>query len=153
MTRLHTRLVGSWQLADWKVFTPAGPTDPPLGPAEHCTGLLIYTPEGTMSAHLTLRDRAHFADASLDGGTVREKADAYSSIISYSGSWDVDEPTDTVIHHVRIATFPNFVGTDLKRLCVFENDDTLKLDTPPMAMGGTARPSYIVWQRHIRKDT
>ncbi|MGW4767298.1 lipocalin-like domain-containing protein [Nocardia sp. NPDC004278] len=147
MTQLRTRLIGSWQLADWKVFTTNGPIDPPLGPAQRCTGLLIYTSEGTMSAHLTLTDRMRFADASLDGGSVEEKAGAYSSIISYAGTWDADNATGRVIHHVRMATFPNFVGTDLERLCVFDDADTLKLDTPPMAMGGEARPSYILWRR------
>ncbi|GAA2094415.1 hypothetical protein GCM10009801_62410 [Streptomyces albiaxialis] len=147
MEPLRTRLVGSWRLADWKVFSDAGPTDPPLGPAERCTGLLIYTPEGTMSAHLTLKDRARFTDASLDGGSPQEKAAAYSSLIAYAGTWDLDEATDTVVHHVRIATFPNFVGTGLKRVCVFEDADTLKLDTPPMDMGGEARASYVLWRR------
>ncbi|MFI6170377.1 lipocalin-like domain-containing protein [Nocardia sp. NPDC051052] len=152
MTRLRDRLIGSWQLADWKVFGTDGSVDPPLGPAERCTGLLIYTPEGAMSAHLTLTDRARFTNASLDGGTIQEKADAYSSIISYAGTWDVFEASDTVVHHVRMATFPNFVGTDLRRLCVFEDAETLKLDTPPMAMGGQTRPSYIRWRRLSGKD-
>ncbi|MFE5328136.1 lipocalin-like domain-containing protein [Embleya sp. NPDC056575] len=147
MEPAYFRLVGSWRLADWKVFTEAGPVDPPLGPAERCTGLLIYTPEATMSAHLTLMDRPRFADASLDGGSSREKAAAYGSIISYAGTWDLDEATDTVVHHVRMATFPNFVGIDLERVCVFEDDDTLRLDTPPMLMGGEARASYVLWRR------
>ncbi|MGW7544180.1 lipocalin-like domain-containing protein [Streptomyces sp. NPDC054770] len=147
MERLRSQLVGSWTLADWKVFTHDGPVDPPLGPAERCSGLLIYTPEGTMSAHLTLTDRPRFADASLDGGSLREKADAYGSIICYAGTWEVDEAARTVAHHVTIATFPNLVGSDLTRLCVFEDGDTLKLDTPPMVMGGEARPSHILWRR------
>ncbi|MFJ6892979.1 lipocalin-like domain-containing protein [Streptomyces hokutonensis] len=147
MERLRSQLVGSWTLADWKVFTGDGDVDPPLGPAGDCSGLLIYTPEGTMSAHLTRTDRPRFADPSLDGGGQEEKADAYGSIISYAGTWEADETARTVTHHVTIATFPNFVDADLTRVCVFEDDDTLKLDTPPMAMGGEARPSHILWRR------
>ncbi|WFB05675.1 hypothetical protein LRS74_00585 [Streptomyces sp. LX-29] len=42
----RTRLVVSRRPADGKVFTEAGPTDPPLGPAERCTGLLFYPRRG-----------------------------------------------------------------------------------------------------------
>ncbi|MFC6930641.1 lipocalin-like domain-containing protein [Actinomadura yumaensis] len=134
-------------MIDWKVFRGGETIDPPLGPATACTGLLIYTGEGTMSANLTLAERAPFADGSLDGGTQQERAEAYRSIISYAGTYEVDEPTATVVHHVKIATFPNFVGADLTRTCVFEDENTLKLDTPPMKMGGEPLGSHILWQR------
>ncbi|BDH12698.1 hypothetical protein HOK021_38770 [Streptomyces hygroscopicus] len=45
------------------------------------------------------------------------------------------------------------MGTDLKRRCVFEDDNTLKLDTPHMATGGEARPSHVRWLRLDGKDT
>ncbi|SEB55621.1 hypothetical protein SAMN04490356_0543 [Streptomyces melanosporofaciens] len=48
---------------------------------------------------------------------------------------------------MEIATFPDFVGTDLTRTCIFEDENTLKLDTPPMKMGGEWLGSYIRWQR------
>ncbi|MFD9892418.1 lipocalin-like domain-containing protein [Amycolatopsis sp. NPDC059027] len=147
MTSVRARLLGSWRMIDWKVFRGHETRDPPLGPAAACTGLLIYTEEGTMSANLMLAGRASFADGSLDRGTQEERAEAYRSIISYTGTYEVDEPTATVVHHVQIATFPNFVGTDLARTCVFEGEDTLKLDTPPMKIGGELLGSYILWQR------
>ncbi|MFI6095059.1 lipocalin-like domain-containing protein [Lentzea sp. NPDC051213] len=146
-TSFRERLVGSWQMIDWKVFRGGETIDPPLGPVEHCTGLLIYTEEGTMSANLMLVERAFFDDGSLDGGTQEERAEAYRSIISYAGTYAVNESTATVVHHVQIATFPNFVGTDLRRTCVFEGGDTLKLDTPPMKIGGELLASHIRWQR------
>ncbi|MBL1119479.1 lipocalin-like domain-containing protein [Streptomyces sp. 110] len=146
-TSVRTRLSGSWRMTDWKVFCGEEELDPPLGPAADCAGLLIYTDEGTMSANLTLLERPPFADGSLDGGTQQERADAYRSVIAYAGTYDVDELTEAVVHHVEIATFPNFVGTDLTRTCIFEDENTLKLDTPPMKMGGEWLGSYIRWQR------
>lgn len=134
-------------MIDWKVFRGEGVIDPPLGPAEDCVGLLIYTEDGAMSASLSLAERASFADGSLGGGTPEECAEAYRSIISYAGTYDVDESTAMVVHHVQLATFPNFVGADLLRTCVFEGEDTLKLDTPPMKIGGEWLESYILWQR------
>ncbi|GAB3570976.1 hypothetical protein GCM10027445_25520 [Amycolatopsis endophytica] len=135
-------------MIDWKVFRGEDVIDPPLGPAEDCVGLLIYTEDGAMSASLSLAERAPFADGSLDGGTQEERAEAYRSIISYAGTYDVDEPSARVVHHVRIATVPHFVGTDLLRTCVFEGADMLKLDTPPMKIGGEWLESYILWQRN-----
>ena len=133
-------------MIDWKVFRGDTTIDPHLGPADKCGGLLIYSSDGSMSATLSVKDRPVFTDESLDGGTLEEKAHAYETITCYSGGFDVDEDTHVVIHHVRYATFPNFVGRDLRRTCVFEGD-TLKLDTPPMLHGGENLASHILWQR------
>ena len=143
---VRRQLVGGWRMIDWKVFRGDATLDPPLGPVSTCGGLLIYSADGAMSATLSVEDRPGFADDSLDGGTPREKARAYETIICYSGDYDVDEDSHVVTHHVRYATFPNFVGRDLDRVCVFDGD-TLKLDTPPMKIGGEELASYILWQR------
>jgi hypothetical protein len=143
---IRQRLIGSWTMIDWKVFRGDTTLDPPLGPVDNCGGLLIYTEDGSMSATLSIKDRPVFTVDSLDGGTPEEKAHAYETIICYSGGFDVDEDTDVVTHHVRYSTFPNFVGRDLDRVCVFDGD-TLKLDTPPMLIGGENLASYILWQR------
>lgn len=144
---VRSQLLGSWRMIDWKVFRGKQVLDPPLGPVSECAGLLMYTPEGTMSANLTHKDRKPFADGSLDGGTKEERARAFASIISYTGTFDVDEGTGTVTHHVEIATFPNFVGKKLQRKCIFTDPGTLKLDTPPMNIGGEELASYILWRR------
>jgi hypothetical protein len=143
---LRQQLIGSWELIDWKVFRGAATLDPHLGPADNCGGLLIYSADGLMSVTLSVKDRPVFTDESLDGGTPEEKAHAYETITCYSGGFDFDEDTHVVTHHVRYATFPNFVGRDLNRVCILEGD-TLKLDTPPMLHGGENLASYILWQR------
>jgi hypothetical protein len=143
---IRPRLLGTWELIDWKVFRGATVLDPHLGPADNCGGLLIYTADGSMSVTLSVEDRPLFTDGSLDGGTPEEKAHAYETITCYSGRFDFDEDTRVVTHHVRYATFPNFVGRDLNRTCVFDGD-TLKLDTPPMLHGGENLASHILWQR------
>ncbi|MFD3427342.1 lipocalin-like domain-containing protein [Nocardia fluminea] len=146
MTTVRQQLVGTWKMIDWRIFRGDELLDPPLGPVGACGGLLFYTDGGSMSATLSALDRAPFVEDSLDGGTAPEKSRAYESIIHYCGTFDVDETTNTVIHHVQFSTFPNFVGRELRRTCVFEAD-TLKLDTPPMNFGGQPLASYILWQR------
>ena len=146
MTTVRQRLIGGWRMIDWQVFRGETVIDPPLGPVERCGGLLIYSADGAMSATLSAEERPRFADDSLGGGTAEEKARAYETVICYSGDYEVDEDRGVVTHHVRYATFPNFVGRDLDRVCVFDGG-TLKLDTPPMKIGGEELASYILWQR------
>lgn len=146
MHSVRDRLIGAWRMIDWKIDRSGVSLDPPLGPADECGGLLIYTNEGAMSATLSAKSRPCFAGASLDGGTADEKKRAYETIFSYAGTFSVDEGKNAVIHHVQYATFPNFVGQDLLRICVFEGN-TLKLDTPPMEFGGESMASYILWER------
>ena len=143
---IRQQLIGSWTMIDWKVFRGDTTIDPHLGPADKCGGFLIYCADGSMSVTLSVENRQAFTDGSLDGGTPEEKAHAYETITCYCGGFDVDEATHEVTHRVRYATFPNFVGRDLKRECIFEGD-ALKLDTPPMLFGGENLASYILWQR------
>jgi hypothetical protein len=146
MSSVRSRLIGAWRMADWKIFKGESSIDPPFGPAEDCGGILVYSPEGIMSAVLSRKNREPFQDASLDGGTEKEKVAAYETIISYTGTFSVDEESSTVLHHVEYATFPNFVGQKLPRICIFEGDK-LKLDTPPMYFGGELLASYLLWER------
>ena len=143
---VRDRILGSWRMIDWKILKGEKSLPPPLGPADQCGGLLIYSPDGMMSAFLSAKSRPRFKDNSLDGGTPEEKLRAFESVIAYTGSFAVDEATATVTHDVKYATLPNFVSQKLPRICVFDGD-TLKLDTPPMQFGGESLASYILWQR------
>jgi hypothetical protein len=93
MSGLGERLLGGWRLVDWGL-TDGDVEDkflPPLGFVEDCSGLLIYSPSGAMSAMLSRKNRPVFADSSLDGGTVQERADAFATIVSYAGTFEIDE--------------------------------------------------------------
>lgn len=147
MTTVRDKLVGSWRMIDWVLLEGDKKLAPPLGPADQCGGLLIYSADGMMSAMLSAKDRENFTDGSIDGGTDAEKVKAYESIVCYAGSYSVDEISERVTHQVEYATLPNFVGQRLERICIFEGDDVLKLDTPEMKFGGVPRASYILWQR------
>ena len=52
--------------------------------------ILIYSPDGNMCATLSKRERARFSTDQIDGGTANEKVEAYSTYISYTGSFEVD---------------------------------------------------------------
>ena len=148
MSGLRELLLGGWRLVGWGLTD--GDTEdkflPPLGYVEDCGGLLIYSPSGVMSANLSRNGRPHFQDSSLDGGTTEERAQAFASMVAYSGEFDTDDATSVVTHIVKYATAPHLVGQRMPRICIFEGN-RLKLDTPSMIIGGVSRVSYIEWER------
>lgn len=148
MHDLKEKLIGAWRLVGWGVTDgdKVDPNLPPLGLVENSGGLLIYTESGMMSAVLSLKSRPAFSDPSLDGGTVQERADAFASIVSYSGKFSTVDDTSEVFHEVEYATLPHFVGQKMRRICIF-NGIRLKLDTPSMVIGGKSQSSYIEWER------
>jgi hypothetical protein len=148
MSGLRDRLLGGWRLADWGLTDGAKEDKflPPLGYVEDCSGFLIYSPSGAMSAMLSRKNRPVFENPSLDGGTVQERADAFATIVSYAGTFEIDEQTSAVTHVVECATVPHLVGQRMRRICIFEGN-RLKLDTPSMIIGGVSRVSYIAWEK------
>lgn len=114
---LKPGLVGAWQLVTWKRHKEDGSVSFPLGDAPR--GLLIYTAEGAMSVHMLLADRPRLDTDDPVGGTVEERALAYSTCLSYFGTWEAEG--HTVTHHVDAALFPNWSRTVQSRPFVFDN--------------------------------
>ncbi len=62
-------------------------------------------------------------------------------IASYFGTYDVDESTQIVVHHVEVAINPAWPGTDLKRSYKCSGDRlTLSVAYPDGAI-------LLVWER------
>jgi len=99
-----------------------------------------------MSVNMSRNGRPLFENSSLDGGTIEELAQAFSTIVAYSGNYVTDDQTSEVTHLPLYATLPRFVGQRMRRICIFEGN-RLKLDTPTMIIGGVSRESYIEWER------
>jgi Lipocalin-like domain len=100
------KLAGAWRLVEWTASGPIGVRHPQGADAR---GLIVYSSDGFMAAHLAA-------------------ADGSSGSLSYCGSWELGE--GEVVHHVELSSAPSFVGTDLVRSVSWEGDD-LVLTTPP----------------------
>jgi len=104
------RLIGAWHLAsiagpDGKLLTTGVPT-----------GMLIYTLDGHMSVQLMYPK----SEKPLSNEYVQNGYEA-----SF-GSYDINEATHTVTHHVRGAnTGDRLVGKDLPRVYQFNGDGRL----------------------------
>ena len=80
---------------------------------------------------------ATIATASTDD--MREMLTGFNA---YFGTFDIDEPSKTVIHHVQSALIPSWVGTDQRRKYEFSSKDEL------IILNAASQEAYrLVWQR------
>lgn len=141
---LKDRLVGTWQLKAVEGRLPDGGRNHPYG--RDPLGILIYDRHGNMAVQLMNRDRPPFKSADLKGGTAQEAKDALDGAAVYFGTYETDEQTDTVCHHIKGSVFPNWIGTVQRRKATLEGN-RLVLSTGPLLMGGSESDIVLEWQR------
>jgi len=137
-------LVGTWRLTSCEARASKGDVRYPFG--ERVSGQLIYDAAFNMSAHVMRATRQAFATADAARGTDAEVRAAFESHTSYFGTYTVDPTRHTVTHHVKGASFPNWVGHDQLRHYRFDRGRLL-LSTPPLEFGGQSLEYVLVWER------
>lgn len=137
-------LVGTWTLVSWESRSSTGEVSYPMG--ERPKGLLMYDSKGRVSAQLMQPGRPAFESRDRLRGTPEEVKAAFEGFVAYFGRYTLDEKQRTVIHHVEASSFPNDVGTDLRRsFTVAERRLTLR--TPQRILGGATGTGTLVWER------
>ena len=53
---------------------------------------------------------------------------------------------DTVIHHIEVCSFPNWIGNAQVRFADLDGNQ-LTLSTKPMMFQGVERSAHLVWER------
>ncbi len=126
------RFLGIWNLIRLESRTAAGDIEFPWG--EKPIGRLTYDRAGRMSAQLMRPDRR----SSLAPGqsfetssTVAELLETVLGFAAYCGTYDVDESSHTVIHHIQVAMMPSWVGMDLTRSYRFDGERLILSATLP----------------------
>jgi len=102
----RTRLIGSWRL----VALNTGGRSAPASGGQEPDGLIIYAPDGWMSAQI-------ISTGESDDGTVDHHA--------YFGPYSVDEAASTVTHHRLFNTHEG--PTDVPRRYAFPSEDMLEI--------------------------
>jgi hypothetical protein len=135
-------LVGTWKLVSWENRSLDGGISYPLG--EDAVGYLTYNQDGYMFVAMMRPDRTEFAAGDLLRASAQEKAHAAETYVTYCGRYDYRG--DTVVHHVELSLFPNWVGVDQERL-VEVTGDRLTVSTRPMLLGGMQQSGHLIWER------
>lgn len=134
--------IGTWRLLSYEVRSSTGETRYPWG--QDPVGLLMYSDDGYVSVAMMSADRPGFSAKDIKKGTIEEKMAAVDTYISYSGRYEILK--DTVIHHVEVSLFPNWVGNDQIRTYEFDGN-RLRLSTEPIVAGEKKWTSHLVWER------
>jgi len=142
--RLSDRLVGTWRLVSFAARGAEGRETLTYGPGPR--GILIYDRGARMSVQIARSDRKPFKADDPFRGSPEELKDAFDGYFGYFGGYTVDEKAGAVTHHVEGGSYPNFAGTDQRRLVAWQ-DDRLVLSTPPEPMGGSEVTYVAIWER------
>ena len=134
--------MGTWKLLSWENRTLEGEVTHPLG--EDASGYIAYTEDGYVFVAIMRSGRAPFAAGDLLTGSTAEKAGAAETYVSYCGRYELRG--DTVVHHVELSLFPNWVGVAQERL-VEVSGNRLALSTRPLLLRGRQQSAHLVWER------
>jgi hypothetical protein len=137
---LRDRFAGVWKLLSCELKASNGDISYPYG--EQPVGRLIYDKAGRMSA-LLMRPgrRSSYTSGRLRESTREDLVEALTGFTAYFGTYDIDESSRTVIHHVQASIYPSWVGTDLKRTYEFSGN---RLTLTAVSGQGVMR---LVWKR------
>ena len=108
------------------------------------TGYLLYSGDGYMSVAFMREDRPRFTSGDIRGGTVEEKVAAVDGYTSYCGRYEAEG--GSVVHHIEVSLFPNWIGESQERAYELEGD-RLTLSTPLMLVGGMQLSTHLIWER------
>jgi lipocalin-like protein len=137
-------LAGTWRLRSWKNVGSDGSAIDPLG--EKPIGYIFYNLDGYMSVEIMAAHRVPYREPDPFGGTPEERSEAISTYLSYAGRFDVLPDQDTVIHHIEVCSYPNWIGNAQVRFAELDGD-LLTLSTEPMTFQGVERTAELVWER------
>ena len=132
---LRDKLVGAWELVSYvERDSPDGQVRYPHG--EDAQGLIMYTPDGYMSAQIQSAGRPNYDRPVASGGTVEQAAAAALGYLAYSGRYFVESRS----------LVPNYLGKFHLRHSDLDGDE-LRLSAETALPGGRTVYSSLVWAR------
>ena len=133
-------LVGSWTLVSVSVEQGEKKVEP-FGPNPN--GSLMLDGSGRFSITVIRAGLPKFASNNRQAGTAEENKAAVQGSLAYFGTYSVSEADRMISMQIEGSTFPNWNGTEQKRLFTLAGDQ-LTLTNPTGSVGGTTQ---IVWRR------
>ena len=131
---LFKSLIGAWKLKSYQSrpvdSTSSGAVIEPLGSKP--TGMILYTPDGYVSAQLYRGDAALSTSSSLLAASDEELVHWSRGAVSCAGALDLEdaELNNEANNNVLVSLFPNWIGGKQVRSAKVEGNQ-LTLSTPP----------------------
>lgn len=138
---LSNTLAGTWTLVLVDNILPDGSRVELYGPSPQ--GILMFDAQGNYSLQILRANRAKFAANDKGQGTPEEYKAAVQGSNTHFGKYTVDESNGTITFSIAHASYPNWKGTEQKRLFTVTNDE-LKYTVPTTGTGATGE---VVWKR------
>jgi hypothetical protein len=138
---LKQQVVGTWTMVSNVNMRPDGSRFEALGPNPR--GVFILDANGHFALTVIGEARQKFASNSRLEGTADENKSAVHGAIAYFGTYTVNEADHTLTFHIERCTFPNWDGTEQKRLVTVTGDE-MKYTNTAASGGGKAE---LVWKR------
>ena len=143
---LSEKIIGVWELQSWETVVDDRVVGYPLG--EKAAGFIAYYPIGFMSVNISAPNRVRLPiDDPFEGDPKLLALDA-KGYLSYCGPFSVVSENE-VIHHLKLCSFENWVGTDQHRHARLDPaKDTLTLSTASVVMQGRKGKNRLIWKRN-----
>lgn len=125
---LRQRIIGAWRLESYVAFpTPSCKIQRPTYPmTKNVTGLIMYTPDGYMSAHMLIPGQQSFKRGE---GEEAQWAEAGKRCFCYAGPYYISNEGDgreeVLRHTFQVCNLPGWVGDIQIRTWQFEEDDNV----------------------------
>jgi hypothetical protein len=131
---LKEQLVGTWTLVSFDSFDANGAKVPNME-GHDLKGLVIFTDNGRMSVQY-IADFPKIASKDRMKTTPEEEKAVAHGVLSYFGTYTVNEADKTISYRIERSSFPNQItGMDAKRVVTLTGDE-LKIDNPGRTAGG-----------------
>jgi hypothetical protein len=137
---LKEQLVGVWSLVSWEQRKNDGTTIQRYG--ANPTGIAVFDAEGRYIISVMRSDRANYASNNLWAGTAEENKVTAAGTITYFGTYAPGDAESSIMIHIEGSSFPNWNGTDQKRLVAIAGSRlTLTVNLP------NGEHVDVIWER------
>jgi hypothetical protein len=136
-----TDIVGTWVLVSSTTEKDGTRTDQ-FGAGAR--GMMTLDANGHFMLTIIGPDLPKFVSNNRAAGTPDENKAVISKSIAMLGTYSVNASEKTLTFKVESATFPNWNGTEQKRLISSSTKDELKYITPTASSGGVGT---VIWKR------
>jgi hypothetical protein len=148
---LREQLIGAWRLVSY-IESPidGSPKRSPMG--DKPAGIIMYTPDGYMSAQLMRPGRKNFASDDWFKGTPDEFTEEAAGYIAYSGPFHVDEATKSLSHSMNVSLYPGWIGQTQPRVVKIDGNQLHLSTATPVNSGGAKVMADLIWERAEHND-